>query len=223
MFILLHKCLNYRMTLLIVFACLILLILLISWGKINPFLAILLTAITAGLLLGIPPQKIPASIQKGFGDTLGSIVLIITLGAMLGKLVAESGAAQKIAAVLVRSFGTKYISWALLVTAFIVGIPLFYGVGFVLLVPLLFSITYQFRLPAVYIGLPMLAALSVTHGFLPPHPSPVALAAQFGASIGLTLIYGLIVAVPTVLIAGPLFARTIKGIQSTPPGNFPPQ
>lgn len=210
------------MTLLIVFACLLLLILLISWGKFNPFLALLLTAIIAGLWLGIPPQKLPASIQKGFGDTLGSIVLIISLGAMLGKLVAETGAAQKMASVLAHSFGTKNIQWALLITAFIVGIPLFYGVGFVLLVPLLFSITYQYRLPPVYIGLPMLAALSVTHGFLPPHPSPVALSAQFGASIGLTLIYGLIIAIPTVLIAGPLFAQTLKGIHSQPLETFRP-
>jgi Gnt-I system high-affinity gluconate transporter len=210
------------MTLLIVFACLLLLILLISWGKINPFLALLLVAITAGLLLGIPASKIPATVQKGFGDTLGSIVLVISMGAMLGKLVAESGAAQKIAAVLMQRFGTRYIQWALMITAFIVGIPLFYGVGFVLLVPLLFSITYQYRLPSVYIGVPMLAALSVTHGFLPPHPSPVALASQFGASIGLTLIYGLIVAIPTVVIAGPLFARSLRHIQSQPLETFRP-
>lgn len=210
------------MTLLIVFACLVLLILMISWGKFNPFLALLLTAIFAGLLLGIPPKQLPASIQKGFGDTLGSIVLIIALGAMLGKLVAESGAAQKMATVLAGLFGTKNMQWALLITAFIVGIPLFYGVGFVLLVPLLFSITYQYRLPVVYVGLPMLAALSVTHGFLPPHPSPVALAAQFGASIGLTLIYGFIIAIPTVLIAGPLFARTVKGLHAQPLETFRP-
>lgn len=210
------------MTILIVLACLILLIILISWGKLNPFLAILITAITAGLLLGIPPEKLPASIQKGFGDTLGSIVLTITLGAMLGKLVAESGAAQKIATELARMFGIKNIQWALVITAFIVGIPLFYGVGFVLLVPLLFSITYQYRLPVVYVGLPMLAALSVTHGFLPPHPSPVALSAQFGASIGLTLIYGLIIAVPTVLVAGPFFARFFKKMQAHPLETFRP-
>lgn len=210
------------MSLLIIAFCLVLLILLISWGKVNPFLALVLIALLTGLLLGIPASKISASVQKGFGDTLGSIVLIIALGAMLGKLVAESGAAQKIASVLMRSFGTKYIQWALMITAFIIGIPLFYGVGFVLLVPLLFSITYQYRLPAVYTGLPMLAALSVTHGFLPPHPSPVALAAQFGASIGTTLIYGLIIAIPTIILAGPVFSRTLKGMQSTPMETFRP-
>jgi Gnt-I system high-affinity gluconate transporter len=210
------------MSLLIVLLSIILLILLISWGKLNPFLALLLVSFTAGLLLGIPADKITASVQKGFGDTLGSIVLIITLGAMLGKLVAESGAAQKISAVLMRAFGLRYIQWALMITGFIIGIPLFYGVGFVLLVPLAFSVVYQYRLPAVYISLPMIASLSVTHGFLPPHPSPVALAAQFDASIGLTLIYGIIIAIPTLIIAGPLFARTLKNITSTPLETFRP-
>lgn len=210
------------MTLAIVLACLLLLILLVSLGKFQPFLALLFTAIAAGLLLGIPPAKLPASIQKGVGDTLGSIVLIISFGAMLGKLVSDSGAAQKMAAVLAKVFGINNINWALLVTGFVVGIPMFYNVGFVLLVPLLFSITYQYRLPVVYVGLPMLAALSVMHGFLPPHPSPVALAAQFNASLGLTLIYGLIIATPAVLLAGPLFARTLRGMQAQPLETFRP-
>lgn len=210
------------MTLTIVLACLLLLILLVSWGKFQPFLALLFTAIAAGLLLGIPPGKLPASIQKGVGDTLGSIVLIISFGAMLGKLVSDSGAAQKMAAVLAKVFGINNINWALLVTGFVVGIPMFYNVGFVLLVPLLFSITYQYRLPVVYVGLPMLAALSVMHGFLPPHPSPVALAAQFNASLGLTLIYGLIIATPAVLLAGPLFARTLRGMHAQPLETFRP-
>jgi Gnt-I system high-affinity gluconate transporter len=216
------------MSLLIVLICIVLLILLISWGKVNPFLALLLVSFTAGLLLGIPASKVTASVQKGFGDTLGSIVLIIALGAMLGKLVAESGAAQKISAVLMHIFGPRHIQWALMITGFILGIPLFYGVGFVLLVPLVFSVVYQYRLPAVYIGLPMIASLSVTHGFLPPHPSPVALASQFGASIGLTLVYGIIIAIPTVIIAGPVFAKTVKNITATPletfrPNDLPPE
>lgn len=210
------------MSILIVLFCILLLILLISWGKVNPFLALLLISILAGILLGIPLDKITASVQKGFGDMLGSIILIIALGAMLGKLVAESGAAQKISAVLMRKFGSNYIQWALMITGFIIGIPLFYGVGFVLLVPLAFSIVYQYRLPAVYIGLPMIASLSVTHGFLPPHPSPVALAAQFHASIGITLLYGLIIAIPTVVLAGPVFSKTVKNIVSNPLETFRP-
>ena len=208
------------MTFLIIFLCIAGLILMITWGKINPFLAFLIVSIAAGLLLGIPFNKIVASVQKGIGDTLGSLVIIIALGAMLGKLVADSGAAQKIASVMMNAFGTKYIQWALVVTGFIVGIPLFYGVGFVLLVPLIFSVVYQYKLPAVYIGLPMLAALSVTFGFLPPHPSPTALVVQFNANIGVTLIYGLIIAIPAIILAGPVFSKTLKNIHSVPLETF---
>ena len=122
-----------------------------------------------------------------------------------------------------KTFGVKYVQWAVMITGFIIGIPLFYGVGFVLMVPLIFSITYMYKLPAVYIGLPMLASLSVTHGFLPPHPSPVALAAQFNADLGITLMYGLVVAIPAVVIAGPLFARLVKNIRSEPLETFRPK
>src|SRR5687767_3214964 len=184
------------MTLLIVLSCIIALVLLISLAKINPFLAFLIVSIAAGLCLGIPFNKITGSVQKGIGDTLGSLVIIIGLNAMLGKLVAESGAAQKITQVLMRTFGEKYLQWALMVTGFVVGIPLYYNVGFVLMVPLIFSVVYQYKLPAVYIGLPMLTALSITHGFLPPHPSPTALVTQLNANMSLTLLYGIILAVP---------------------------
>lgn len=204
------------MTLLIVLFCIIALVLLISLAKINPFLAFLMVSIVAGLCLGIPLNKITGSVQKGIGDTLGSLVIIIGLGAMLGKLVAESGAAQKITQVLMRTFGEKYLQWALMVTGFVVGIPLYYNVGFVLMVPLIFSVVYQYKLPAVYIGLPMLAALSVTHGFLPPHPSPTALVTQLNANMGVTLLYGIILAIPAIIVAGPLFAKTLKNIRSTP-------
>ncbi|HWZ04447.1 MAG TPA: gluconate:H+ symporter [Mucilaginibacter sp.] len=208
------------MALLTIFFCIILLVLLVSWAKVNPFLAFLIVSIAAGLLLGIPLGKVTTSVQKGLGDTLGSITIIICLGAMLGKLVAESGAAQKIADVLVNAFGVKHIQWALLIVGFIIGIPLFYNTGFVLVVPLIFSVTYKYKLPAVYIGLPMLAALSVTHGFLPPHPSPSALVLIFHADMGKTLIYGLLLAIPAVILAGPVFSRTLKNIPSTPLETF---
>jgi Gnt-I system high-affinity gluconate transporter len=160
------------------------------------------------------------SVQKGIGDTLGSLVIVIGLGAMLGKLVAETGGAKKISLVLIRAFGEKNIQWALMITGFIVGIPLFYNVGFVLLIPLIFSVSFQSKLPAVYTGVPMLAALSVTHGFLPPHPSPTALVGQFGANMGLTLLYGMAIAIPAILVAGPLFAKTVKNIKSVPMETF---
>jgi Gnt-I system high-affinity gluconate transporter len=208
------------MTILIVIICILALVLLISWGRINAFLAFLIVAIATGLMLGIPLTKITQSVQKGIGDTLGSLVIVIALGAMLGKLVAESGAAQKITNVLMKAFGPAKIQWALMITGFIVGIPLFYNVGFVLLIPLIFSAVYQLKMPAVYVGVPMLAALSVTHGFLPPHPAPTALVGQFNANMGLTLVYGFIVAIPAIILAGPVFAKTLKHITAEPIRTF---
>lgn len=211
------------MSLLIVACCIILLILLITWGKWNPFLAFLVISLLAGWWLGIPVSQLTQSVKKGIGDMLGELVVIICVGAMLGKLVAESGAAQKISNVLMRVFGEKYFQWAMMVTGFIVGIPLFYNVGFVLLIPLIFSVVYQTKLPAVYVGLPMLAALSVTHGFLPPHPAPAALVAQFNADLGLTLLYGICIAVPAIILAGPVFARTLRNITAAPLQTFQPR
>lgn len=204
------------MSILIILFCIAILVLLITQFKINAFLAFLIVSTLAGLLLGIEVTKITASIQKGLGDMLGSLIIVVASGAMLGKLTAESGAAQQIASGLMKAFGVKYIHWALMITGFVIGIPLFYNVGFVLVIPLIFSVAYKYNLPAVYIGVPLLAALSVTHGFLPPHPAPTALVAQFKADIGTTLMYGIIIGIPTSVLAGPFFARTVKHIQSNP-------
>ncbi|MFX1706611.1 gluconate:H+ symporter [Chitinophaga sp. CC14] len=211
------------MSFFIVLLCMAVLVILLTWGKMNAFIAFLIVSVMAGLLLGVPADKIPGSLQKGIGDTVGGLLSIIALGAMLGKLVAESGAARQIANTLMQLFGARYMQWGLLIAGFIIGIPLFYGVGFVLMVPLIFSVVYQYKLPAVYIGLPTLAALSVTHGFLPPHPSPVALVGQFKADMGVTLLYGMLVAIPTLLLAGPFFARYLKKIPSEPSSLFQQQ
>lgn len=204
------------MSFIVIIVALLLLIVLISYFKVDAFLSFIIVSILAAIGLGIPLDKIPATVDLGIGNILGSLTMIIVMGAMLGKLVAESGAAQKIADVMVATFGTKYIHWGLMITGFIVGIPLFYGIGFVLLVPLVFSIVNQYKLPAVFMGISMLAALSVTHGFLPPHPSPVALVALFEANIGITLIYGICIAIPAIVIAGPLFGSTLKNIKTGP-------
>ena len=204
------------MTLLILGFCIVCLILLITWGKVNPFLAFLVVSIVAALLLGMPMNSIAQSVNKGIGDTLGSLVIVIVLGAMLGKLVAESGAAQRIAHTLRNVFGYKNLPWAMSLTGFIVGIPLFYNVGFVLLVPIIFSVAYSYKLPLIYVGLPMIASLSVMHGFLPPHPSPVALLAQFHANMGMTFFYGIMIAIPAIIVAGPLYAKTLKNIKTNP-------
>lgn len=208
------------MTILLVLISIALLVILIVWAKLNPFLAFLISSIVAGFLLGLPADQIAGSVQKGMGGLLGDLVVVIVMGAMLGKLVAESGAAQRIAGFLMKLFGKNRITWAMSLTGLIVGIPLFYNVGFVLLVPLAFTVAYQYRLSAVYVGIPLLAALSVTHGFLPPHPSPAALVAQFDANMGLTLLYGLLITIPTVALAGPVFAKSLKNIQAKPLETF---
>ncbi len=200
----------------IVLLSLAILILLITWAKFNPFLAFLIVSLLAGWWLGIPVEKLTASVKTGIGNIMGDLVIIICLGAMLGKIVAESGAAQKIADVSIQLFGEKHFQWAMMLTGFIVGIPLFYNVGFVLLVPLVFSVTYRTGMPAVYTALPMLAALSVTHGFLPPHPSASAITVQLQANAGKVLLYGIAVALPAMVIAGPLFAKTLKNIKTKP-------
>lgn len=210
------------MSILIVLLCIALLVLLITVFKINPFLAFLVVSILTGFLLDIEVAKLTTSVQKGIGDMLGSLVIVIVSGAMLGKLVAESGAAQRIASGMMYLFGSRYIHWALMITGFVIGIPLFYNVGFVLVVPLIFSVVYRYKFPVVYIAVPMLAALSVTHGFLPPHPSPYALVGIFKADVGKTLLYGTMIAIPTVILAGPVFARTLKRIDSPLPKTFQP-
>ncbi|HVW15397.1 MAG TPA: gluconate:H+ symporter [Mucilaginibacter sp.] len=208
------------MVLLTILFCIILLVILISWLKINPFVTFILVSLTAGLMLGIPLDKVTKSVEKGLGNTFGTIAIIICVGAMIGKLVAASGAAQRIAGVLVNGFGIKHIQWALMLVGFIIGIPLFYETGFVLMIPLIFSVVYRYKLHAIYIGLPMLAALSVTHGFLPPHPSPTALVSIFHADMGKTLIYGLMLAIPAIIVAGPILSRTLKKIEVHPLATF---
>ncbi|MDB5030064.1 gluconate:H+ symporter [Mucilaginibacter sp.] len=194
--------------------CIVTLILLVTWAKLNVFLTFLIISLMAALLLGMPLTHITQSVNKGIGDMLGSLVIIIVLGAMLGKLVGVSGAAQKIATSMRNAFGEKYITWAMCVTGFIVGISLFYNVGFFLLIPIIFSVANQYKLPLVYVGIPMLASLSVMHGFLPPHPSPMALLTQFHADIAKVFVYGIIVAVPAIVISGPLFARFLRNMPS---------
>lgn len=172
-------------------------------------IALLIVAIITGLLLGMPVAKVMTSVAGGIGSTLGSMVMVLALGAMMGKLIEDSGAAKKIVAILMRAFGQKNIQWAVLLTGLLVGIPLFYNAGFVVLIPLVFAISSATGLPKLYIGIPMAAALSITHGFLPPHPGPVALSALFQADIGKTLLYGLLLSFPIAVLAGIYFPRLI--------------
>ena len=208
------------MPLLIVILGILLLFVLIAKFKLNAFISFIIVCVFVGVFQGMELDRIVEAIQIGMGNTLGFLVMILGLGAMLGKLVSDSGAAQRITSKLVSSFGIKYIQWAVVVAGFIVGIPMFYSVGFVILIPLVFTIAASTGLPLIYVGLPMLASLSVTHGFLPPHPAPTAIASMFNADIGKTLFYGIIIAIPTIIVAGPLFTRTIKNIKATPLKEF---
>lgn len=173
-----------------------------------------------GLCNGMPVNTVADAMEKGIGSILGSLSIILCMGAMLGKLIAESGAAQKITTSLADAFGKKNIMWAMVLTAFIVGIPLFFDVSFVLMVPLIITVSKRYDIPVVYIGLPVVAAVSVTHGFLPPHPAPTGLVKQYNADLGLTLLYGLCIAIPIVIIAGPLFATRLKKYTNKPPDTF---
>ena len=208
------------MPLIIVISGIILLFILIAYFKLNAFISFIIVCLLVGILQGMELLSVIESIQNGIGNTLGFLVMILGFGAMLGKLVADSGAAQRITSNLVSRFGLKYVQWALVLAGFIVGIPMFYSVGFVILVPLVFTVAASTGLPLIYVGLPMLSSLSVTHGFLPPHPAPTAIAEMFKADIGKTLLYGIIIAIPTIIVAGPLFSRTIKNIKATPLKEF---
>lgn len=188
----------------------ILLIVLIVWIKLDTFISFILVSILLGLASGMTVTELSASLEKGIGNMMGTLVIILGFGAMLGRLVAESGAAQKITSSLTAFFGKKYLRWGMSLAGLIVGIPLFYTAGFVVVIPLIFAVGYTTRLPLLTVGVPMLAALSVAHGFLPPHPSPTAIAEQLHADIGKTLLLGLVVAVPAIVLAGPLFGSTLK-------------
>lgn len=208
------------MPLLIVVVGILILFLLVAKFKLNAFISFIIVSLFVGLVGGMGLDSVVQSIQTGIGNIMGMLVLILGFGAMLGKLVADSGAAQRITSKLISSFGKKNIQWAVVIAGFIVGIPMFYSVGFVILVPLIFTVAAATGLPLLYVGLPMLASLSVTHGFLPPHPAPTGIAVTFNANIGKTLLYGIIVAIPAIIVAGPLFARTIKNITATPLKEF---
>lgn len=204
------------MSLLIVAAAIACLIALVAGAKLHPFLAFVLVSTGAALALGVPPDRVPDVVKQGVGGILGKLLITIVAGAMLGRLVVESGAAQKIATVLVEWCGRPRIAWAMALTGLIVGIPLFYGVGFVLVVPIVFAATARYGLPPLVVGVPALAALSVAHGLLPPHPGPTGLVPKFGADMGLTLLYGLILAGPAIILAGPVFARFLARVPARP-------
>ena len=195
----------------------VLLVLFISVLKLQPFISFLLVSLGLGLASGLTTGDTIVAIQKGIGGTLGSIIPIIILGAMIGKMVAKSQATTVIADWLVDVLGQKNLPFAFMIIGFIVGLPLFYSVAFLLMAPLVLSTAQRHNLPVVYLGIPMLASLSITQGFLPPHPAPYYLVTHLpGADMGVTLGLGIVISIPAMLASGWLFGKTLKNIPASP-------
>ncbi|AQA09948.1 gluconate permease [Streptomyces samsunensis] len=170
--------------------------------KLNGFIALLLVAVGVALVQGVEMEKIPEVLGEGVGGQIGDTMLVVGLGAMVGRVMGDCGAAQRIATTLIDTFGLRWVQVAMVVTAMLIGVTMFYEVAFVIIVPVAFTIVRVTRKNLLWVGLPMSIALSTMHSFLPPHPGPTAVASTFHASVGLTLFYGLFIAVP----AGALIA-----------------
>jgi GntP family gluconate:H+ symporter len=213
--------------------------------RMHAFLALLIGSLFVGLAAGLPPGKVVSSFETGVGGVLGNVGLVLALGTMLGKLLAESGGAEQIASTVLSRSGPRRVPWAMAVIAMIVGIPLFFEIGVVLLIPVIFTMARRVaaelaegaarregpgaalavapRTGSTYllVGIPALAGLSVLHGLVPPHPGPLIAIDAVQADLGTTLLYGLIIAIPTVIIAGPLFGQYIaRRVEPHPPENL---
>ena len=195
--------------LLLAFAAVVALIVLIARFKLHPFVALITVSLALGIVAGMPFGAVVKAFQDGVGTVLGFIAIVVALGTMLGKMMAESGAAARIATTLVGRFGEARVHWAIMVVAFIVGIPVFFQVGFVLLIPLVFTIARRTGLSLVKIGIPLVAGLSVVHGMMPPHPAAMLAVVAYKADIGRTIAYAILVGLPTAALAGPIFASWI--------------
>jgi GntP family gluconate:H+ symporter len=205
--------------LLFAFIAVVALILLIARFKLHPFIALVSVSLAMGVVAGMSPVAAVKAFQDGVGNTLGFIAVVVGLGTMLGKMMAESGAATRIATTLIDLFGERRVHWAIMVVAFIVGIPVFFQVGFVLLIPLVFTIARRTGMSLVKIGIPLVAGLSVVHGMLPPHPAAMLAVVAYNADVGRTILYGLLVGLPTAALAGPIFASWISPRIALPPEN----
>lgn len=208
------------MPLLIVGIGILILLLLISKFKLNAFLALLITSFAVGLLSGMNPMNILDSVLKGIGDTMGKIVLILAFGAMLGKILEESGAAHTITYRMIELMGLRNIQYALLITGFLVGLPMMYNASFLVLIPLIFTFAITTRMPIIWLALPLCSALSVAHCFLPPHPAPTYVSFIYEADVNTVLLYGLIPMVPACLIGGIWLSRFFKTMQAAPPAEL---
>ncbi len=205
--------------LLVVALGVVMLLILLVVFKFDAFISLILVSLSVGLVEGMPLTKVTASIYNGIGGQLKSLILIIAFGAMLGKMLGDSGAAQRISSTIIKKFGMSNIQWAMLLTAFIVGVTMFFEAGLIVIIPIIYTVVLQIKKPLLYVGLPAVIGLSITHGFLPPHPGPAAVCAVYGADMGKTLLYGLIIAIPIAAILSWMFAKLpyVKNIKCTIP------
>src|ERR1700747_145124 len=190
-------------------ASVVALVLLIARLKLNPFIVLMAVSVALALVTRMPPANIIKSFEAGVGGALGHIAIIVALGTMLGKMMAESGGADRIALTLIELFGESRVPWAMAAVGFIVGLPVFFEVGFVLLVPIAYNVARRTNTPLTMVGLPMVAGLSVVHGLVPPHPAAMLAVTAYNADIGRTVLYALLIGIPTAILAGPLYARVI--------------
>src|SRR5438045_934147 len=200
-------------------AAVIALIVLIAQVKLHPFIALVTVSLTLGVVAGMPPASVVKAFQDGVGAVLGFVAIVVALGTMLGKMMAESGGATRIATTLIDLFGESRVHWAIMVVAFIVGIPVFFQVGFMLLIPLVFTIAARTGTSLVKVGIPLVAGLSVVHGMVPPHPAAMLAVGAYHADVGRTIAYALLVGLPTAALAGPIFATRIAPRIQLPPDN----
>ncbi|MEB3367087.1 GntT/GntP/DsdX family permease [Saccharopolyspora mangrovi] len=192
-------------------------VLLISWAKLHPFLSLALGATTLGVVAGMPFGDLVDTFTEGLGKTVGDVGLLVALGAMLGKLLTDSGGADQVVETVMRRTTSKTLPWAMVFIAALLGLPMFFEVGVVLLVPVVVMVAARTEQPMLRIGIPALAGLSILHGLVPPHPGPLAAVDALHVDLGLTLALGIVVAIPTAIVAGPVFGSYISKRVELPP------
>ncbi len=186
-----------------------LLLVLILWLKLHAFLSLMITSMALGLAAGMAPLKLLKSLQTGFGDALGFIAVVVALGAMLGRMIEHSGGGAALAEWMIERTGRRHAVWAVFLAAFLVGLPIFFEVGFMILVPLAYALARETKRSLLYFGLPIAAALTVTHAMVPPHPAPAAAAQLLGADLGKAILYGAALSIPMALSGGMVYGLWI--------------
>jgi len=204
--------------LLVAFLGVALVVVLITWLRVPAFIALAAGSFAVGLGARMPLTDIPRAFQQGVGDTLGFIAMIVGLGTVIGKLLAESGGALVVSRVLVSALGTSRLDWAMVLSGFLIGLPVFFQVGLVLLAPVLFTTIRHTGTSVLRLGIPLIAGLSVAHGFVPPHPGPLAVIERLGADTGRALFFSIVVGLPVALLSGPFLGRAVSRRIAIPPG-----